>query len=337
MEKMIAFYLFVLQGICIAQQIKPKREEHGFRRISIESRVSGLNLSLLHLPAGDEKMNKLPVLFVHGASFPSALAFGFRMENYSWMDHLSNQGYEVFALDHLGYGESDRYTEMSNAVYSGKPLGTGKEVALDIERAVEFVLKTTEMKKLYLVGHSWGATVSGYYAALHPDQIEKLVLFAPLVAREETVSWNKPDYAYIELTPEKRVEQFSAQLPKGHDIVLEDEVIEQWGQKWLASDKASKVENRNYVRYPAGWKNDLYDCWNGNCFFEPARVEVSTLVIRGEWDTSFSWDDARWLFENLSAAASKKYVVIEKSTHVVHLEKSRKQLYDEVQLFLSEK
>ncbi|MEO9965799.1 MAG: alpha/beta hydrolase [Reichenbachiella sp.] len=329
--------LLVIHSICTSQPINTDLKDFRFKRLNIESRIPDLYLSLLHLPAGLKKKNQLPVLFVHGASFPSALAFGFQMDNSSWMDDLSNQGYEVYALDHLGYGESDRYSEMLINENSGDPLGTGKEVAFDIEQAVEYILERTGQKKLCLIGHSWGATVSGYYASQHPDQIEKLVLFAPLVEREGPVSWSKPDYGYIELTPEKRVEQFLTQLPKGHDSVLEDEVMEYWGQTWLASDSSSIVENREYVRYPAGWKKDLYDCWNGDCFFVPGRVLAPTLVIRGEWDTSFSWDDGRRLFENLDEAALKKYVVIEKSTHVIHLEKPRKQLYNEVQLFLSEK
>lgn len=338
MKKALITYLLVLPTVLsIGQSPTSYLNQKLFERIRIESRIPGLELSILHLATMNENDGKLPVLFVHGASFPSALAFGFRMENYSWMDNLSDHGYQVFALDQLGYGESDCYPKMSNADNSGDPLGTGKEVIFDIERAVEYILKNTGSQKLNLIGHSWGATVSGYYATLHPEQIEKLVLFAPFVQREGPVNWHEPDYPYLELTPEERVAQFYKQLPGGQDTVLEKDVIKHWGSTWLLSDKHSQTENRNYVRYPAGWKRDLYLCWTGGCLFEPKKVIVPALVIRGEWDTALSAKDAEWLFDNLSNSSLKRYVVIEKATHVAHLEKSRDQLYAEVELFISQK
>lgn len=63
------------------------------------------------------------VLFIHGASFPSELASGFKIGGASWMDHLTNAGYDVFALDFLGYGKSDRYDYMSNEVGKNEQRG----------------------------------------------------------------------------------------------------------------------------------------------------------------------------------------------------------------------
>lgn len=328
--------IFISSSSGIAQGDLHNKVENEFQRVRIQSRMAGAELSLLHLRAKTDHQRSFPVLFIHGASFPSALAFGYRMHGYSWMDDLSAQGYDVFALDHLGYGASDRYAKMLKSDYSGNPLGRGKEVIQDIEKAIAYIFESTGAKKLHLIGHSWGATVSGHYSTLHPDQIDKLILFAPFVERQDDVTWKEPDYPYIELTPERRVAQFSTQLPKTHQSVLEEGIAENWGSAWLLSDTHAQQEGRSFVRYPAGWKLDLYDCWTGDCFFKPNEVTVSTLVIRGEWDTYFSWDDAEWLFEKLEQTKTKKFVVIEKSTHVAHLEKSRNQLYIEVQYFLSQ-
>lgn len=65
--------------------------------IKTESHIAGFNIALTY-----EKpitpSNDYAVLFLHGSSFPSALSFGFRMNNYSWMDHLAENGYDVYAL-----------------------------------------------------------------------------------------------------------------------------------------------------------------------------------------------------------------------------------------------
>src|SRR3569833_1891465 len=51
----------------------------------------------------------LPVLYVHGATFPSALSVAYRFNGRSWMDDWSTRGFDAWAFDFAGYGGSDRY------------------------------------------------------------------------------------------------------------------------------------------------------------------------------------------------------------------------------------
>jgi pimeloyl-ACP methyl ester carboxylesterase len=37
------------------------------------------------------------------------------------------------------------------------------------------------VKKVSLIGWSWGAMMAGYYASLHGENVNKLVLYAPLL------------------------------------------------------------------------------------------------------------------------------------------------------------
>ena len=67
------------------------------------SHLAPLKIALRY-KAAKVTFNDYAVLMLHGSSFPSAQSFGFRMNTYSWMDHLSENGYEVYALDFLGYG-----------------------------------------------------------------------------------------------------------------------------------------------------------------------------------------------------------------------------------------
>jgi len=43
------------------------------------------------------------------ANFPTRLSVCFRFDGFSWMDDLSQAGFDVLSLDFLGYGDSDRY------------------------------------------------------------------------------------------------------------------------------------------------------------------------------------------------------------------------------------
>src|SRR6185503_3778284 len=48
------------------------------------------------------------VLFIHGATTPAEVAFDVPYRDYSWMAYLARAGFDVFSMDHTGYGRSMR-------------------------------------------------------------------------------------------------------------------------------------------------------------------------------------------------------------------------------------
>ena len=258
------------------------------------------------------------------------------MENRGWT-FWRTRGYDVYALDFLGYGESDRYPEMSQPAENNAPLGKAKEAIADVDRAVAFVLARTKASRLNLIGHSWGATVVAGYAEANADKIENLVLFAPFVERinESNVS-DKSASAYTCLTPQQRLEQFKRGTPDAKTVVLETDVQQFWETGWLKCDAKAKKADANTVCFPSGWQTDLDETYHGAAIYNPARIANRVLLIRGEWDEIPTFADAEKLYKNLVNAATKRYVVIDKSTHVAHLEKNRFALYAEVSSFLKE-
>lgn len=81
------------------------------------------------------------MLYVHGATFPSALSIAHRFDGYSWRDDLTAAGFHVWGMDFLGFGASDRYAEMQKAPEEQDALGRASEASFQIEDAVEFILK----------------------------------------------------------------------------------------------------------------------------------------------------------------------------------------------------
>jgi heme-degrading monooxygenase HmoA len=136
------------------------------------------------------------------------------------------------------------------------------------------------------------------------------------------------------MTPEQRVNAMKNLTPDGKTCQLEPEIFEKWGDSWLQSDPLAKRLNTESVRFPAGYAPDVEDMIHNKPLYNPADIRTPTLVIRGEWDEYPNNVDAENLFRSLENAPIKKYVVLEKGTHVMHLEKSRHQLYDETLHFL---
>ncbi len=145
--------------------------------IRFQSGIGSLRLFMRREVPVAGATQRLPVLILHGATFPSANAAAWRMNGLSWMDELVAAGHDVYALDFLGYGESDRYPEMAAENPVGPPPDSVDVMAAQVARAVEEILRTSGGKKINLIAHSAGTFVAGRYAQLHSGQVARLVLF----------------------------------------------------------------------------------------------------------------------------------------------------------------
>lgn len=332
--------IFLISSLLFTASTKVQTNGYDFENIKIQSRIKGLELSLLHL-RHDNIKTKTPVLFIHGASFPSALSSGFRINGYSWMDDLAGAGYDVYGLDFLGYGNSNRYKEMYLPPNENPPLGRAEEIYLDIDNAVNFLIKKTGSPTVNIIAHSWGGSVAALYAQKFPDKINKLILYATIVSRnpqkpvEEIIETEYP--AYECMPPEKRIQLMKELTPENETSNLENDIFTRWGNEWLNLSSLFQQKLTDQVCFPNGSSVDVNNLLSGKSYFNPELILSPTLIIRGEWDKYPSFEDAQNLFQSLKNVKQKRYVVIERGTHVIHLEKNRFQLYDEVRLFLNEK
>ena len=138
------------------------REQH-FR---IPGPREGLSLFLRFLPAPDNEVRpRRTVLYVHGATFPSALSIAHRFDGKSWRDALCEAGFDVWGLDFYGFGHSDRYPEMEQPAAQNPPLCVAQDAATQLEAAARFILGHQNIEKLSLISHSWGSMPAGLFAA----------------------------------------------------------------------------------------------------------------------------------------------------------------------------
>jgi pimeloyl-ACP methyl ester carboxylesterase len=310
---------------------RPKEEQ--FR---IPAGVSQLKLFLRHLaPAsgGPVKEGRV-VLILHGGTLPSGASSAFKFDGHSWMDDLSEAGFDVWALDYLGYGGSDRYLEMSAPADANPPLGRASQASRQVASAVEFICGRQKISKLSIIAHSWGTVVAGVFATEEPERLDRLVLYGPVTLRHEAPPPDGKLPAYIYVTVEEQWKRFSGWAPPGEAPVLERRYFDPLGIAYLASDPTSATRTPPSVQVPNGPDADAADAWSGKFPYDPAKIKSPTLIIRGEWETITRDEDARWLYKALSGAPIKRDVVINRATHVMHLEKSRYQVYREVQVFL---
>jgi pimeloyl-ACP methyl ester carboxylesterase len=309
------------------------REEH----FHIPGPHAGLKLFLRHLsptvrPAGPVR----PVLYVHGATFPSGLSIAHRFDGRSWRDALCAADFDVWAFDFQGFGGSDRYVEMDVPATANPPLCRAPDAGDQVEAVVRFILARQGAAKLSLITHSWASMPAGRFAGRHPELVDRLVLFGP-IARRPPRRYERPPAApaWRIVTVADQRARFVEDVPPGEPPVLSGAHFEDWGERYLDSDPQSRARDPAGVKIPTGPFADILQAWHGELAYDPALIRAPVAIIRGEWDGLMPDEDARWLFDALAASPIKRDIKISRGTHLMHLETMRYALYRESIAFLA--
>lgn len=302
--------------------------------LQIPSHHPSLSLFLRHLPPPIGTAVRGAVLYVHGATFPSALSIAHRFDRRSWRDHLCAAGYHVWALDFLGYGCSDRYPQMDHPADGTAPLCQAEDASRQIEAAVRAICQRLGVAAVSIVAHSWGTIATGRFAARCPELVERLVFFGPIARRES--SGAPPAFpTWRAVTLQEQWERFTAEVPAGEPPVLSRRHFEDWGERYLDSDPQSRRTQPAGVRTPSGPWYDIGRALHGNLAYDPEQVRAPVAIIRGEWDSLCTDADAAWLMRALRSSPLRRDVKIGRATHLMHLETGRCALYREAETFLA--
>jgi alpha-beta hydrolase superfamily lysophospholipase len=114
-----------------------------------------------------------PVLMlVHGSTVSGRNTYDLQVpgrSDYSVMDWFAARGYDVWTMDHEGYGRSG---------WSGRGNSDIKTGALDLAAAIPLILEKTGAQKINLFGSSSGALRACLYTAAHPQIVGRLGISA---------------------------------------------------------------------------------------------------------------------------------------------------------------
>jgi pimeloyl-ACP methyl ester carboxylesterase len=292
------------------------------------------------------------VLFLHGATSPSTCDFDLRYKDYSWADYLVNKGYVVYMGDYRNYGGSTREKAMDEPAAQNQPVTRSYLALRDVEAMVDHIRRTHNVQKVTLIGWSWGAMMAGYYASLHSENVQKLVLYAPLYSfndhtnlgpgsglqnKRKPTEFNFGVGAYRLASEAANTTRWNGEIPVENKDEYRDPALPvAFWKECLETDPSSNTRNPPSLRAPNGVLEDSFYQATGRPLWNAANIYVPTLVIGGDYDTWSFQEDREGLMKALAHAPSKKNVVIHDATHFVLFEKHRMEFFDEVLKFIKE-
>jgi len=291
------------------------------------------------------------VLFLHGATSPSTCDFDLSYKDYSWADALAKQRYVVYMGDYRNYGYSTREAAMDEPAAKNLPLSRSYLVLRDIEAMIEHIKRAHNIGKVTLIGWSWGATMAGYYTSLHSENVQKLVMYAPLYSFNDHTNLGpgsalqnkrKPHEfnfglgAYRVASEAANTARWNGEIPVDNKDEYRDAALpaEFW-KECLATDPTSSTRTPSSLRAPNGVLEDSFYQATGRPLWNAANIYVPTLLIAGQYDTWSYPEDREGLMRDLVHAPYKKSVLIPDATHFVLFEKNRGAFFKAIQDFLS--
>src|SRR5690348_4934288 len=264
------------------------------------------------------------VLFLHGATAPSTCDFDLSYQDYSWADWLVKRGYVVYMGDYRNYGYSTREKAMDEPAAKNQPVTRSYQALRDIEAMVNHIKRTRGVQKVSLIGWSWGAMMAGYYASLHSENVQKLVLYAPLYNfndhtnlgpgsalqnKRKPTEFNFALGAYRLASEAANTGRWHGEIPvENKDAYRDPAVPAAFWNECLTTDPTSNTRTPASLRAPNGVLEDSFYQATGRALWDAANIYARALVIGGNFDPwSFQEDRAGVMRELVHAPVKKMF------------------------------
>jgi pimeloyl-ACP methyl ester carboxylesterase len=269
-------------------------------------------------PVAGEKAR--PVLFmVHGSSNSSRTSYDLEVPGkpeYSMMNVFARNGFDVWTMDHEGYGFSSRSSGNSD-------IKSGVE---DLKLAAEVVKRETGQSKAHYFGTSSGAIRAAAYAQAQPDRADRLVLSA--FTYKGTGSPTLNDRA-------KQLEYYRTHNTRLRDsamvrsIFTRDSLASSYDPAMI--DAMVQAELKYGDQVPTGTYLDM----TANLpLVDPLKVKSPVLLIRGDHDGIATVEDLEDFFRQLPNG-DRQFVIVPQTAHNPTVGKNRFLYWHAVNAFLT--
>ena len=317
-------------GAGIASGIAPARAEVA----TAEPAPSGIWSNEYWAHKGDVKLNlwrkrvgapkpgerALPIVFlVHGSSNSTRSTYDLVVPGkgeYSMMNVLAGYGYDVWTMDHDGYG------------YSGSS-GNNSDIASgveDLRAAIPVVMQETGRQRMHFYGTSSGAIRAAAYAQAEPERVDRLVLSAFTY---------KGEGANEIARRRKNVETLRANPRRKRDTAMIRSIFTRDGHAGTYDPAVAEAIIAMEMKFGDTIPSGTYLDMAANLpLVDPAKVLCPVLMTRGEWDGNSTNDDLLEFYRALPNG-DRQFVILPQTAHSPGFGKNRHLQWYAVRNFLA--
>ena len=259
------------------------------------------------------------IFFVHGSSMASQPTFDLHVPgrpHSSAMQWFSEHGFDTWTMDNEGYGRSDKHRPINSDISNG---------ADDLAAGSEYILKQSGAKKLLMYGISSGALKAALFTQRHPERVAKIAL--------DAFVWTGEGSPTLEQR-KKKLDEFRAKnrrpidrafvhsiFNRDHPGSADEATIEAFADAILTLD--SSMPTGTYV-----------DMCSRLPLVDPAKIDVPTIILRGEHDGIAGVPDLLAFFERLPNM-NKQFSVMAGISHASFQQKNYMMVYDILHAFFT--
>lgn len=260
-----------------------------------------------------------PVLFlVHGSSFCGRSGFDMHppgRDDYSLMDEFAGRGFDVWTMDHEGYGRSSRTDGNSN-------IANGVE---DLEAGTRVVERETGLRSFAFYGQSSGALRAAAFAAARPDRASRLVLDAFVWTGEGAPTLIKR---------REKLDQWRSSNVRKIDVAFFHSIFDR-DKPGLSEPFVANVLAESELAYGDTVPTGTYlDMCAHLPVVDPEEVACPVLIIRGEYDGIATEEDLLAFFKALPNK-DKQFAILPGQAHVAPLGVNRRRFWHVMASFLT--
>jgi pimeloyl-ACP methyl ester carboxylesterase len=262
------------------------------------------------------------VLFlVHGSSNASQSSYDLNVPGkgeYSLMNAFASYGYDVWTMDHDGYGHSGSSGNNSDIASSVE----------DLRAAFPIVMRETGQQKIHFFGTSSGGIRAAAFAQAEPARVDRLVLSAFTYKGNgaDEIARRRDRLAELRANPRRKRDESmirsiftrdghpsSYELPAVPDAIIAAEL--KFGDS---------IPSGTYVDMAANLP-----------LVDPTKVTAPVLMTRGEWDGNSTTDDLLDFYRQLPNG-DRQFVILPQTAHAADVSKNRHLLWYAMRNFLGE-
>jgi pimeloyl-ACP methyl ester carboxylesterase len=264
----------------------------------------GVKLNLWRKRAGAPlagEAGRPAVFLVHGSSNSARSSYDLTVPGkgeYSLMNVLARFGYDVWTMDHDGYGYSGSSGNSSD-------IASGVE---DLKAAMPVVMKETGQQKTHFYGTSSGGIRAAAYAQSQPERVGRLILSA--------FTYKGSGAAEIERR-RARIDELRANPRRKRDAAMIRSIFTRDGYAAGYDPAVAEAIIADEMKFGDTIPSGTYIDMAANLpIVDPAKILSPVLMLRGEFDGNSTNDDLLDFFRQLPNG-DRQFVILPLSAHAV--------------------